>query len=44
MDYKTMYLKLFNTVTDTISELQKVQCECEEVYISSQEASENVEN
>ena len=36
-DYKSMYLKLFNEVTDTIERLQKIQQECEEVYINSEE-------
>ena len=41
-DYKSMYLKLFNTTTDTINELKKVQCECEEMYISSKESFDKV--
>lgn len=41
-NYKLMYLKLFNAVTDTISELQKVQSECEEMYISSEEPIDEV--
>ena len=36
-DYKAMYLKLFNEVTDTIEHLQKIQQECEEMYIKSEE-------
>ena len=42
-DYKSMYLKLFKTTTDTINELKKVQCECEEMYISSKESLDKVE-
>ena len=41
-DYKAMYLKLFNEVTDTIERLQKIQQECEEIYIKSEE--ENLKN
>ena len=37
VDYKSMYLKLFNEVTDTIERLQKIQQECEEIYIKSEE-------
>ncbi len=36
-DYKEMYLKLFNKVTDIIEELQKVQRETENLYIESSE-------
>lgn len=34
-DYKSMYFKLFNGITDAINLLQKAQRECEEVYIKS---------
>lgn len=37
-DYKKMYLKLFNKVTDVIGELQQVQQETEELYIKSSES------
>lgn len=36
-DYKTMYYKLFNEVTDTIERLQKIQQLCEQLYIESEE-------
>lgn len=36
-DYKEMYFKLFNKVTDVIGELQQIQRETEELYISSSE-------
>lgn len=36
-DYKTMYTKLFNTITDTIRNLQAVQVETEEMFISQEE-------
>ena len=32
-DYKKMYLKLFNKVTDVIKELEEVQRQTEELYI-----------
>ncbi|MEG1952698.1 MAG: hypothetical protein RR115_00515 [Hydrogenoanaerobacterium sp.] len=32
-DYKKMYAVLFNKITDTIEELQKIQCETEKMYI-----------
>jgi hypothetical protein len=31
-----MYYKLFNTITDVINELQEVQKETEEMYLSHQ--------
>ena len=41
-DYKDLYFKLFNEITDTIeklkeiqSNLENVQCETEEIYINS---------
>ena len=39
-----MYLKLFNTMTDTITTLQQVQRECEELYLSSKETPIQDEN
>lgn len=33
-DYKTMYLTLFNRVTDVIQELQQAQWEAERLYIN----------
>ena len=36
-DYKSMYYKLFNEVTDTIERLQKIQQECEQIFIDSEE-------
>ena len=36
-NYKEMYLKLFNKVTDVIEELQQVQRETEELYIKGPE-------
>lgn len=32
--YKQMYLKLFNKISDIIVELQEVQKEVEEIYVS----------
>lgn len=34
-DYKEMYLKLFNSITNAIEILQQAQIETEEIYISS---------
>lgn len=36
-DYKSMYLLLFNTVTDVITELQHVQQQSEEMYETHKE-------
>ncbi|MBQ8217492.1 MAG: hypothetical protein IJZ91_05985 [Oscillospiraceae bacterium] len=36
-DYKEMYLKLFRATEDAISNLIKVQLECEEMYINAPE-------
>ena len=41
-DYKAMYFKLFNEVTDTINRLQQIQQECEEMFITSEE--DNIRN
>ena len=32
-DYKAMYYKLFNRVTDAITILQAAQQECEEIFM-----------
>lgn len=32
-DYKSMYYKLFNKVTDVIGDLQEIQQLCEKMYI-----------
>ena len=34
-DYKEMYLKLFNSITNAIEILQQAQIETEEIYITS---------
>ena len=36
-DYKEMYYKLFNKVTDVINDLQEIQQLCEQLYIESEE-------
>ena len=36
-DYKAIYYKLFNKVSDVICDLQKIQQICEEMYIESEE-------
>ena len=42
-DYKTMYFKLFNAITDAVEILTKAQQETEEIYInSSEEENERV--
>lgn len=35
MDYKEMYFKLFNKISDVIDELTAVQKEVEEMYIAA---------
>lgn len=37
MDYKKMYLALFNEVTDVIEQLQKAQQRTEEFYINTED-------
>ena len=34
-DYKKLYYELFNKITDIIEELEKIQQEAEERYISA---------
>lgn len=36
-DYRAMYYKLFNAITDTIQVLQQAQQTAEEIYISFEE-------
>ena len=36
-DYKTMYAKLFNAITDAVEILQQAQRDTEEMYIESGE-------
>lgn len=36
-DYKSMYIKLFNAITDTIHNLRAMQAETEEMFLSSEE-------
>lgn len=38
-NYKEMYFLLFNKITDTIEDLQKIQQQAEEMYISQEEFS-----
>ena len=40
-DYKSMYYKLFNAVTDAIEILKNVQAETEEMYISAEDSLNN---
>ena len=37
-DYKKMYLRLFNAMTDAIRTLQEAQLDAEEMYISAEDA------
>lgn len=41
-DYKKLYHKLFNSITDTIECLQKIQLEAEEQYIKDCEHKQKV--
>lgn len=34
-DYKELYFKLFNEVTDIIEKLKQIQCEAEEMYVET---------
>ena len=34
-DYKKMYYKMFNKITDIIEELKELQLETEEIYIET---------
>ena len=43
-DYKSMYLNLFNSVTDAIEILSEAQKRAEEMYISSCENDEESED
>ncbi len=36
-DYKKMYYKMFNKITDIIEDLKKLQLETEEIYIETAE-------
>ena len=36
-EYKDLYYKLFNRITDIIEELKELQREAEEMYINSQQ-------
>lgn len=38
-DYKSMYYALFNQVTKTIEDLQKIQQMTEEMFINSEESN-----
>ena len=39
-DYKEMYYKLFNEVSDVIEKLKEIQCKMEEMYTEASEKSE----
>ena len=36
MNYKDMYYKLFNALTDEIENLKRIQCEAEQMYIENE--------
>ncbi len=40
-DYKELYYKLFNKITDIIEELQEIQCQAEEIYINAEQDEKN---
>lgn len=40
-DYKKMYFMLFNKITDTIEELQKIQQLCEEMYMNEEDGKDD---
>ena len=40
-EYKDLYYKLFNSITDIIEELKELQNQAEELYINSQN-NENI--
>ena len=42
-DYKSMYFKLFNKITDTIESLKEAQQEAEEQYLAAEENAEKEE-
>lgn len=42
-DYKDMYYKLFNKITDVIEELKEIQCQMEEEYLESDADEMDVE-
>jgi hypothetical protein len=41
-DYKTLYHKMFNGVTDTIERLIKLQQDAEEEFLKNEEREENI--
>ena len=42
-DYKDMYYKMFNKLTDVIEELKELQCQMEEMY-ETKDSGDNTEN
>ena len=42
-NYKDMYYKLFNKITDIIEELKEVQCQMEEEYMGVEMDDKNIE-
>ena len=42
-DYKAMYYRLFNAVSDVIEELKKIQIDAEEFYLDSTDDEEETE-
>ena len=41
-DYKEMYYKLFNSITDALEILKEAQIETEEMFINSDEEDEKI--
>ena len=43
-DYKDLYYKLFNRITDIIEELKELQVQAEEMYINSEQDEKEFKN
>ena len=43
-DYKDLYYKLFNRITDIIEELKELQVQTEEMYINSEQDEKEFKN
>ena len=41
-EYKDLYFKLFNRVTDIIEELKELQAEAEDMYLSCERDENNI--
>ena len=43
-EYKDLYYKLFNRITDIIEELKELQVQAEEMYINSEQDEKEFKN